>query len=359
VAVGETSERDQRFPPARSRSIRDRGALPDDDGAWLQSREPDSDAERARSGGGIDVDARQEPAAGDRPERPASGAGGDGRPLLGVRGVSVAFGGLQALDAVSLDVREGEVLGLIGPNGAGKTTLFNVVCGFVRPSAGDITWRGEPLRRIRPNRLAGLGIARTLQSLGLFPNQSVLANVMVGADRHARAGFTAAFLGLPASDRDERALRGRAMATLTELGIADAAPRIPGTLPYGVQKRVALARALVAEPRLLLLDEPASGLSETEMGEMGDLIRALRGRMSVMLVEHHMDLVMAVCERIAVLDFGRLIATGTPDDVSTDPAVLDAYLGQTVAEVGAGNADAGNADAGDAGSAAGVEADPA
>jgi len=278
------------------------------------------------------VDARQEPDA-DADRRPGGHpADGVDRPLLGVRGVSVAFGGLQALDEVSLEVREGEVLGLIGPNGAGKTTLFNVVCGFVRPSAGTITWQGRELTRIRPDRLAGLGIARTLQGLGLFPHQTVLANVMVGADRHARAGFVSAFFGLPASDRDERALRGRAIAVLTELGIADAAGRLPGTLPYGVQKRVALARALVAEPRLLLLDEPASGLSEHEMRELGDLIRQLRGRMAVMLVEHHMDLVMAVCERIAVLDFGRLIATGTPDEVQGDPAVLDAYLGQEVGE---------------------------
>src|SRR5690242_8000400 len=229
-------------------------------------------------------------------------------PDLALHAIGVRFGGLVALDDVSLEVPAGGVVGLIGPNGAGKTTLFNVVCGFVRPDAGTITWQGTELGRIRPNRLAGHGIARTLQGLGLFPHQSVLANVMVGADRHARAGFASAFLGLPGSDRDERALRDRALATLEELGIADTAARLPGTLPYGVQKRVALARALVAEPKLLLLDEPASGLSETEMRELGGLIRRLRGRMSVMLVEHHMDLVMSVCERIAVLDFGRLIA---------------------------------------------------
>jgi branched-chain amino acid transport system ATP-binding protein len=309
------------------------------------------DAEHAR-GGGIDVDARREPAAAQRQAEEstaAPGPGEGGTPLLGVRDVSVAFGGLQALDAVSLDVRDGEVLGLIGPNGAGKTTLFNVVCGFVRADAGEITWQGRPLRRIRPNRLAGLGIARTLQGLGLFAHLPVVANVMVGADRHATAGFWSAFLGLPASDRDDRALRDRALATLAELGIADVAGRLPGTLPYGVQKRVALARALVSEPRLLLLDEPASGLSEPEMRELGELIRGLRGRMAVMLVEHHMDLVMSVCERIAVLDFGRLVAAGTPDDVRSDPAVLDAYLGQSVAGDGAPVAGAPDADTPDAG----------
>jgi branched-chain amino acid transport system ATP-binding protein len=311
--VGETRGRDPAIGPARSRAVDAQDALPDEAATWLKSREPDSANDGTRGGGGIDVDARQEP-------------------LLGVRGVSVAFGGLQALDAVSLDVRDGEVLGLIGPNGAGKTTLFNVVCGFVRPDSGEITWQGRTLRRIRPDRLAGLGIARTLQGLGLFAHLPVLANVMVGADRHARAGFASSFLGLPSSDRDERAIRGRALATLAELGIADVAARLPGTLPYGVQKRVALARALVAEPRLLLLDEPASGLSGAEMEDLGTLVRGLRGRMAVMLVEHHMDLVMAVCERIAVLDFGRLVATGTPDEVRNDPAVLDAYLGQTVDE---------------------------
>jgi branched-chain amino acid transport system ATP-binding protein len=299
------------------------------------------------------VDARREPAAAQRradlsTAAPDPGERG-GAPLLGVRDVSVAFGGLQALDAVSLDVRDGEVLGLIGPNGAGKTTLFNVVCGFVRADAGEITWQGRPLRRIRPNRLAGLGIARTLQGLGLFAHLPVIANVMIGADRHATAGFWSAFLGLPASDRDDRALRGRALATLSELGIPDVAGRLPGTLPYGVQKRVALARALVSEPRLLLLDEAASGLSEAEMRDLGTLIRGLGGRMSVMLVEHHMDLVMSVCERIAVLDFGRLVAAGTPDDVRSDPAVLDAYLGQSVdvdgAPAGAPPADAPPADA--------------
>jgi branched-chain amino acid transport system ATP-binding protein len=243
----------------------------------------------------------------------------------------VTFGGLHALDDVSLDVEPDEVLGLIGPNGAGKTTLFNVVCGFVRPDDGGISWQGTPLRRVRPQHLARLGIARTLQGLGLFERLTVLENVVVGADRHARAGFGSALFALPRSDRDEQALRMRAFGVLAELGIQDVAGRLPGALPYGIQKRVALARALVAEPRLLLLDEPASGLSESEMTELGELIRSLRGRTAVMLVEHHMDLVMSVCDRIVVLDFGRVIATGSPDQVRADQAVLDAYLGRPVA----------------------------
>jgi branched-chain amino acid transport system ATP-binding protein len=254
--------------------------------------------------------------------------------MLAVRGVNVSFGGLQALDDVALDVGPGEVLGLIGPNGAGKTTLFNVICGFIRPDSGTISWQGRQLERIRPEQLARLGIARTLQGLGLFQHLSVLENVIVGADRHALAGFASALFALPRSDRDERDLRDRALQVLTDLEIRDVAKRLPGSLPYPVQKRIALARALVCEPRLLLLDEPAAGLSETELDELADLIGSLRGRTAVMLVEHHMDLVMSVCDRIVVLDFGRVIATGTPELVQADPAVLDAYLGKPVSESG-------------------------
>jgi branched-chain amino acid transport system ATP-binding protein len=249
---------------------------------------------------------------------------------LRIDNLTVRFGGLVALDAVSLSINPGEVVGVIGPNGAGKTTLFNVACGFVRPTTGTLEVRGTVQRRLRPHQLARLGIARTLQGLGLFPHISCLENVMVGAHRHAQAGFTTALLGLPRSDRDETALRERAMRVLEDLGVADIAGRLPGSLPYPLQKRVALARALVAEPEILLLDEPASGLSATEMDDLAELIRSLRGQMAVMLVEHHMDLVMAVCDRIVVLDFGKLIATGTPEQVRADERVLAAYLGDEV-----------------------------
>jgi branched-chain amino acid transport system ATP-binding protein len=222
------------------------------------------------------------------------------------------------------------VHGLIGPNGAGKTTLFNVACGLVRPTAGRIVWRGSELHRLRPNKLTRLGIARTLQGVGLFPGLTVLENVMIGAHRHARAGFLSALFALPTADRDERRLRERAMAALDELEADDVAGRYPGSLPYPVQKRVALARALVADPELLLLDEPASGLSEEEMHDLGSLIKDLSDRMSVLLVEHHMDLVMRVCDRITVLDSGRLISAGTPAEVQADPAVTEAYLGDDV-----------------------------
>lgn len=245
--------------------------------------------------------------------------------------VGVSFGGIVALDGVGLDVRPHQVLGVIGPNGAGKTTLFNVACGFVQPSTGRLTWKGQELTKLRPHQLAGLGIGRTLQGLGLFDNMPVLENVMVGADRHGRAGFFSSLLALPRSTKDERALRDRALAVLAELEIVEYAGRLPGSLPYPIRKRVALARALVAEPELLLLDEPASGLSNDEMSELGELIRGLTDRMSVMLVEHHMDLVMTVCDDIVVLDFGKVIARGGPDQIRNDPAVLAAYLGEEVA----------------------------
>lgn len=250
--------------------------------------------------------------------------------LFALRGISVSFGGVHALSDVSLDVRRGEVHGLIGPNGAGKTTVFNVACGFARPHSGSIVWQGEELRSVRAHDLAGRGIARTLQGLGLFGRLTVLANVMVGADRHARSGFWSGLLGAGRGPRDDAAVRERAHSALDELGIAAYADRVPGSLPYPVRKKVALARALVAEPDLLLLDEPASGLSHEEMAELGELIRGLRDRTAVLLVEHHMDLVMSVCDRVTVLDFGRVIASGVPDDVRRDPAVVAAYLGEEV-----------------------------
>jgi branched-chain amino acid transport system ATP-binding protein len=246
---------------------------------------------------------------------------------LRVRGITVRFGGLVALDDVSFDVAPGEVVGIIGPNGAGKTTLFNVVTGFVRPDEGSVEWEGAPLAGVRPHQLAGRGIARTLQGVGLCQGLNALENVMLGAQRHARSGLGSALLGLPRSDRDERGLRERAQRALDQLGAGEHAALRPGSLPFGIQKRIALARALVAEPRLLMLDEPAGGLGEEDMGALGELIDRLRGTTTVVLVEHHMDLVMSVCDRVVVLDFGRRIAAGTPSEVQADPQVLDAYLG--------------------------------
>jgi branched-chain amino acid transport system ATP-binding protein len=249
-----------------------------------------------------------------------------------VHGVTVRFGGLTALDDVSLAAAPRQVTGIIGPNGAGKTTLLNVLCGFVRPDPGRLDFDGTELRRLRPHQLAALGIARTLQGVGLFQRLSVLENVMVGAQRQARAGFWSALGGLPRSDRDERAIRARALDALDRVGAPGLAEAMPGQLAFGVRKRVALARALVAQPRLLLLDEPAGGLSEAEIDDLRGLITSLSADTTVLLVEHRMDLVMAVCQAVVVLDFGRVIARGTPEQVQADPAVTAAYLGAEAAE---------------------------
>jgi branched-chain amino acid transport system ATP-binding protein len=253
-------------------------------------------------------------------------------PRLSVSDVTVSFGGITALDGVSVEVSRGEVLGVIGPNGAGKTTLFNVICGFVKPDSGSLGWRGQALDRISPDRLAGLGIARTLQGVGLFPRMTALENVMVGAERFRRARLASALLALPRSDRDERALRDRAEAALDQVGCGGLGDRLPGTLPYAMQKRVALARALVSEPELLLLDEPAGGLDASELSDLASLIDSIRHSIAVMVVDHHMDLVTSICDRVVVLDFGRVIAEGVPPEVRQNPQVLDAYLGQAAGD---------------------------
>ena len=283
---------------------------------------------------------------GSSDARPPTVAG-SGADVLEVQGVTVRFGGVTALDDVSFTAPGRQVTGIIGPNGAGKTTLLNVLCCFVRPDAGRLRFGGAELKRLRPHQLASLGIARTLQGIGLFRHLSVLENVMVGGEHgggqhggrehgggqhgggqhQVRAGFWSALGGLPAADRRERLLRARALEALDRVGAPGLADRMPDQLAYGVRKRVALARAVVGRPRLLLLDEPASGLSETELDGLGDLITSLAADASVVVVEHRMDLMMSVCDSIVVLDFGRVIAAGPPDQVQADPAVTTAYLG--------------------------------
>ncbi len=278
-------------------------------------------------------------------EGPSADAG------LSVDEVSVSFGGLAVLTEVSLQVLPGEIVGVIGPNGAGKTTLFNVVCGFVDADSGTITYRGHRVDGRQPHHLTRLGIARTLQGVGLWGGLNVIENVMAGGQAQAHAGLVASILGLWRSSREETRLRRRATELLHELQIEQFAEMPPRALPYAVQKRTALARALMADPSLLLLDEPASGLSQGEMDELSALLITLRSSASVLLVEHHMDLVMSTCDRLVVLNFGQVIAQGTPSEVSANPEVTTAYLGDEVRAVGAGMGTEETSGAGGAGGA--------
>jgi branched-chain amino acid transport system ATP-binding protein len=245
---------------------------------------------------------------------------------LTVTDLVVRFGGVTALAGVSFTVPRGKVCGLIGPNGAGKTTLFDCVSRLTRPRSGRIELAGRDLLALPAHRVAELGVARTFQHLGLVPSLSVRENVMLGA-QGAGIGFVPAALRLPGLRARERELRDRADAVLDRLALAGIAARPAAGLPYGTLKRIELARALAAAPDLLMLDEPASGLSHEEVDELAGLIEDVRADMTVLLVEHHMGMVMRLSDTVVVLDFGRVVATGTPDQVREDPAVLAAYLG--------------------------------
>jgi branched-chain amino acid transport system ATP-binding protein len=251
--------------------------------------------------------------------------------LLTIRGVHVQFGGLHALDGVDLEVPPGCIYGLIGPNGAGKTTLFNCISRFQSYSTGTIHYRDRDLGPLGPHEAIGLGMARTFQNINLFRSRSTLDNILIGM--HSRLGNPlAAMLSLPSGRRREAVLRGRARQMAEMFGLMDVLGQQVVHLPFGYQKRVELARALAAEPTLLLLDEPVAGCNEEETRELSEIIRTVNRDfgVTVLVVEHDMSLVRAICDEVTVLDFGRTIARGAPVEILNHPAVVEAYLGETV-----------------------------
>ncbi len=253
-------------------------------------------------------------------------------PVLQVKSVTLRFGGLVAVNDLSMDIPRGSITGLIGPNGAGKTTVFNVITGFYRPTQGQVDFMGRRLTGLPPHKVCAAGLARTFQNIRLFHNETVLQNVMIGAYVRQKTSWWQNLLpfGFPKAAREAREIRTNARALLERLGLGDQADAVSSSLPYGAQRRLEIARALATEPQFLLLDEPAAGMNPQESAELLNFIRKLRDdfKLTILLIEHDMKVVMGVCEHIWVLERGALIAAGTPDAIKANPKVIEAYLGK-------------------------------
>lgn len=264
-----------------------------------------------------------------QPHPPNSQSAVSAPTVLEAQALTRRFGGLCAVDAVSFTVQPGEIFGLIGPNGAGKTTLFNLITGLIPPSSGQLLYRGEVISKRKPYQIAAKGIARTFQNIRLFGELSALENVMIAQHIHTKSGVLTGVFGLPPAPAEEQKTQQCALELLELVGLSDRATEKACNFPYGDQRRLEIARALALEPQVLLLDEPAAGMNPSEKHQLSEFIRKIRDsfNLTVLLIEHHVPLVMGLCDRIAVLNFGKLIALGDPATVKSDPAVIEAYLG--------------------------------